>query len=477
MAHVLVAPVPDGRRHRQRGADVLPDVVDLVLRTDPHRHRDRDHQAQALRHRRTDQSCTGGRGARRVRHRAVRRHRGRRRHADRAAPAVGLAVGPGDRPGRGAVPAGAGARAPARQPARLRLAVDAVRGAVRLLGQHGRALHHQGAAPADGADRLGVPRRRPRGGLAAHRAGDGVRRGLARRAEPGGRRRRGVPMVGEAVPALVRRPGRTRAPRRGAARPARGDQAAHRAGHPGRGRDARLRRLPGGAGAAQRAAGRRPAELARAAGHHPGGRTPPARAQPARRRPAEPGVGGAAAADGCRVRRSRPPVGRAGGGVHAAAAGDRRAPRARPRHPPGDPDRPRTRSCPDLARRALPGAGPSGQPGAPSAPPSRRGHVVLRRGRGAHQRGALLPGAGGLRRGHRREPHGDPGGDRPRRRRRGPVSGLRPAGPGRPGRRRGRHLRGRQPARQRHDDQLPGPGPRCRGAGTAVRETVMEPVS
>ena len=103
----------------------------------------------------------------------------------------------------------------------------------------------------------------------------------------------------------VRRPGGPRAPRRGAARPARGDQAAHRAGHPGRGRDARVRRLAGGAGAAQRAAGGRPAELARAAGHHAGRRTPPTRAQPARRRPAEPGVGGTAAPDGCRVRRSR----------------------------------------------------------------------------------------------------------------------------------------------------------------------------
>ena len=68
------------------------------------------------------------------------------------------------------------------EPARLRLAGNAVRGALRLLGQHGRALHHRGAAPADGTDRLGVPRRRPRGGLAALRAGDGVRRGLARRA-------------------------------------------------------------------------------------------------------------------------------------------------------------------------------------------------------------------------------------------------------------------------------------------------------
>ena len=163
-------PVPDARRLRQRGADVLPDGVDHLLRTDPHRHRDRDHPAQALRHRRADQPRTGGRGARRVRHRAVRRHRRRRRRVDRATPAVGLALGPGDRPGGGAVPAGAGARAPAGQPARLRVAGHAVRGALRLLGQHGRALHHRRAAPADGADGLRVPRRRPRGGLAARAA-------------------------------------------------------------------------------------------------------------------------------------------------------------------------------------------------------------------------------------------------------------------------------------------------------------------
>ena len=104
---------------------------------------------------------------------------------DRTASAVGVAVGSGDRPGGGAVPAGPGARASAVEPTGLRLAVDAVRGALRLLGQHGRAVHHSRAAPADGADGLGVPRRRPRGGLAAHRAGDGARRGLARGSSPG----------------------------------------------------------------------------------------------------------------------------------------------------------------------------------------------------------------------------------------------------------------------------------------------------
>ena len=173
-ADVPDARVPDVRWRGQRCVHVLPDLVDHLLRTDPDRHRNRDHQAQALRHRCTDQPRTGGRDARCVRHRAVRRHRGRRRHADRAAPAVGLAVGAGDRPGGRAVPAGATTRAPAREPARLRVAGHAVRGALRLLGQHGRALHHQGAAPADGADRLGVPRRRPRRGLAAHRARDGA---------------------------------------------------------------------------------------------------------------------------------------------------------------------------------------------------------------------------------------------------------------------------------------------------------------
>ena len=105
----------------------------------------------------------------------------------------------------------------------------------------------------------------------------------------------------------------------------------------------------------------------RAAGHHAGRRTPPTRAQPARRRPAEPGVSGAAAADGRRVRRSGALSAGADRGIHAAAAGDRRAARAGPGHPPGDPDRPRARPCADLARRALPGARPPRQPGAPAA--------------------------------------------------------------------------------------------------------------
>ena len=55
--------------------------------------------------------------------------------------------------------------------------------------------------------------------------------------------------------------------------------------------------------------------------------------------------------------------------------------------------------------------------------------------------------------------------------------GLGPARPGRPGRGRRRNVRRRQPTGPRHDDQLPGPGPRCCVPEQTVRETVMEPVS
>ena len=54
---------------RQRGADVLQTVSVTLLRADTHRHRDRDHPAQALRHRRDHQPGPGVRCAGRVHHR------------------------------------------------------------------------------------------------------------------------------------------------------------------------------------------------------------------------------------------------------------------------------------------------------------------------------------------------------------------------------------------------------------------------
>ena len=161
-------------------------------------------------------------------------------------------------------------------------------------------VHDRGAAAPDGADRRGVPGWCAGRGLAAQRSASWSARSAGRRSRP---RTAGArsPIVGEAVPALD------------------GDRAVPVRHHeellglltvtkpPGEpvtpAEDALLgpRRLAGRAGAAQRAADRRPAQLARAAGHHPGRRAASARAQPARRRAAEPGLGRAAAADGGRL--------------------------------------------------------------------------------------------------------------------------------------------------------------------------------
>ena len=189
--------------------------VDHVLRTDPHRHRDRGHEAQALRHRRADQPRPGGRGARRVRHRAVRRHRRRRRRLDRAASAVGVAVGPGDRSGGGAVPAGAGARAPAR-----RTGWSTGRGPRRTRCSPTSRSAWPGATPPGSCSR-GWRRRSPsasavpawRSGCAAARRWRATWSGRSQPEDVADTAGQRVPMVDEAVPTLVRRPGRPRAPR------------------------------------------------------------------------------------------------------------------------------------------------------------------------------------------------------------------------------------------------------------------------
>ena len=67
-------------------------------------------------------------------------------------------------------------------------------------------------------------------------------------------------------------------------------------------------------------------------------------------------------------------------------AGDQRAARAGPRHPPGRADRPRARRRPVGARRPQPGPGRPRRRSARTPAAGRRGGRLLRGGRGAHQR-------------------------------------------------------------------------------------------
>ena len=115
-------------------------------------------------------------------------------------------------------------------------------------------------------------------------------------------------------------------------------------------------------------------------------------------------------------------------------AGARRAARPGPRHPPGGPHRPGPRRRPDRGGRTLTGAGAAQHRRRRAARPDHRGHRLLRRVRGPHQRGQARRRPPG--RGHRRPPgHAAPRGGhrrRPRRRRRGHRQRAgRPARPGR----------------------------------------------
>ena len=132
------------------------------------RDRDRDGEAQPLRHRRHHQQDDHVRGARGVHHRDLRGRggrdrRGHRRHRGRLAAR--------DRGRRRGVPADPATGATDRQPARLRGARDALRGPVQVLRARRRDLLGRGHPRPDGAA--------PRGGDGRH-----VGRGLA----PGGRR-------------------------------------------------------------------------------------------------------------------------------------------------------------------------------------------------------------------------------------------------------------------------------------------------
>ena len=118
------------------------------------------------------------RRVRALRHADLPRARGRRR---RLAGPRQLVPHDGRGGGRGAhVPAGARAAHAVRQPARLRQARDAVRGAVGVLRTRRWRVRRRGRAAADGADPGRGHRRRARRRVARGRPGAPRRRGLAR---------------------------------------------------------------------------------------------------------------------------------------------------------------------------------------------------------------------------------------------------------------------------------------------------------
>ena len=122
----------------------------------------------AVRHPRRHQQGGGVRGAGRVHHRGLRTAGGGRRLPRRVRRAAGPgAVDPGDRAGRGGVPAGQDACAAAGEPPGLREAGHAVPGAGAAVGTDGRHLRHREPAADDGCDRRGGDRRRPLRCLAA----------------------------------------------------------------------------------------------------------------------------------------------------------------------------------------------------------------------------------------------------------------------------------------------------------------------
>ena len=103
-----------------------------------------------LRHRRRHQQDDRLRVAGRIHHGRLRRHRRRDRPLIGQGRAEPRALDPCDSGGGGGVPAGPCARSALREPARLRQAGHALRGALGVLGAHGRHLRDRGSSSTDG---------------------------------------------------------------------------------------------------------------------------------------------------------------------------------------------------------------------------------------------------------------------------------------------------------------------------------------
>ena len=299
----------------------------------------------------------------------------------------GLRAGGGRRPGRGAVVrAGLQRPAAAAVPGRSRGRAPgaAAPGPGWLAAAAAPALgriRHLAAArlpPAGPGDRR--RRRCPGGGLLAGPAHRGRlrRRPLGRR-WPGGRR------------AGLRRPG------------GRGD-AGRALGGARRGRRGRGR----GPGPARPRPGRRADPAGRVTGPEPGRdrrrhrrRTAPDRARPPRRRPAAAGLAGHEPGDGPRQphRRGRARPGGHRQGARRGRGRPRRAARVRPWPAPGRAQRPRAGRGAARDRRPGAAAGPAARRHGVALLAQHRGRRLLRRVRGAHQRGQARQGQ--PRRGHR----------------------------------------------------------------------------